>query len=293
MPRSLRPNHPDTWHHVVNRGADHQDVFFTDDDYRKFEWLLGAATAECGVEVHAYCLMTNHFHLLLNCPTAGLSESMQALQFRYAQWFNHRYERDGPVFRGRFKSVLVDSDEQLLAVGRYVHRNPLAFVPSAALAAYRWSSLPAYLGRRKRPDWLSTSPLLQPFDGDVDRFREFVVTDLPSDGNSGSAVPRSTPTCGDVDEAVALVLGFDVAELRRPVPGSLSVGRLLAVGLCVELRTSRTADLAVHYGLTASASVRTIARRYRIRQTADPAFAELRRRVLESMGRVQPETIGA
>lgn len=277
----------------MNRGADHQDVFFVDDDYRKFEWLLGAATVDLGVEVHAYCLMTNHFHLLLRCPSAGLSQSLQALQFRYAQWFNHRYERDGPVFRGRFKSVVVDSDQQLLAVGRYVHRNPLAFVPTAALAAYRWSSLPVYLGRRKRPDWLSTSRLLQPFGGDADGFREFVVTDLATDHTTDGAVPRSTPACADVDEAVGLVLGLDAAELRCSVPGSLSVGRLLAVGLCVELRTSTTAELALHYGLTAPASVRTIARRTRIRQTADPAFAELRRRVLESMGLVRPETIGA
>ncbi len=97
----------------MNRGADRQDVFVADADFGRFEWLLGDAATACGVEVHAYCLMSNHFHLLLHCPVAGLSEVMQSVQFRYAQWFNHRYDRDGPLFRGRFRSVLVDNDEQL------------------------------------------------------------------------------------------------------------------------------------------------------------------------------------
>ena len=125
--------------------------------------------------------MTNHFHLLLQCRVAGLSEAMHSLEARYARWFNDRYERDGPIFRGRFTSVLVDSDEQLLTVWRYIHRNPLALVPRDALVAYRWSSFGPYLQRRPGADWLVADDVTAAFGGDVDRMRAFVETDLPSD----------------------------------------------------------------------------------------------------------------
>ena len=168
MPRSLRLNHPNTWHHVMNRGADRQDVFVHDADYRKFEWLLGDACPQNGVEVHAYCLMTNHFHLLLSCPEAGLSEAMQSLQFRYAQWFNHRYDRDGPrVSRPLHIGARPDVTQQLATVGRYIHRNPLDVVGRDALASYRWSSLASYLGARSGLEWLHTDELQLAFGGDV------------------------------------------------------------------------------------------------------------------------------
>jgi putative transposase len=289
MPRTSRPNAPGSWHHVMNRGADRQDVFFADDDFHKFEWLLGDAMAAHCVEVHAYCLMTNHFHLLLHCPIAGLSEVMQSIQFRYAQWFNHRYDRDGPVFRGRFRSVLIQSNEQLAAAGRYVHRNPLDLLRREALAAYRWSSLGPYLGVRRPPDWLRTDELLAPFGGDLDRFRRFVEGDDPAQ------IGRlSGPTCVDVEAAVAELFGILPAELRHSRPGAANDARSLAITMCVELRTATTGELAQRFGLSSQSSVRTIARRGRVRVAADPEFAARRRAAMARVGwYVQPETLGA
>ena len=147
MARQTRLNIPDSWHHVMNRGADRQDIFLRDDDYRVFKWLIGRASARLD-QAHSYCLMTNHFHLLIHCPRAGLSESLHLVESQYPRWFNDRYERDGPLFRGRFQSVLVATDEQMIQLSRYIHRNPLAFVPASALAQYRWSSLGPFLGIR-------------------------------------------------------------------------------------------------------------------------------------------------
>ncbi len=275
----------------MNRGADRQDVFVADADFDRFEWLLGDAAMACGVEVHAYCLMTNHFHLLLHCPMAGLSEVMQSIQFRYAQWFNQRYERDGPVFRGRFRSVLVTDDEQLGVVGRYVHRNPLALMRPQLLPAYRWSSLGVYLGRRPAPEWLRTDELIKPFGRDVAEFRRFVEVDLPSDHVSAPWWNR--PTCCDVEKAVADSCGLPVESLRCSTPGASNLARTVAIGLCVELRVATTAELAQHFGVSSQSSVRSIARRGRILVAADPAATEIRHRALARMGRGGPATLGA
>ncbi len=200
VPRSPRLNVPETWHHVMNRGADRQDVFIRDADYERFEWLLGDSASSCGVEIHAYCLMTNHFHLVLYCPIAAAVRGDAVDPVSIRPVVQHRYERDGPVFRGRFRSVLVESDEQLMTVGRYVHRNPLALT-SDGLAAYRWSSL----GHRSAPR--SRLAADRTTDGAVRerrraRFHRFVEwTDLPSDRAAGTPW-SSRPTCREV-EAVA------------------------------------------------------------------------------------------
>jgi hypothetical protein len=226
--------------------------------------------------------MTNHFHLLLSCPEAGLSEAMQSLQFRYAQWFNHRYDRDGPLFRGRFTSVLVQTDEQLATVGRYIHRNPLDVVGRSALSSYRWSSLACYLGVRRGLEWLHTGELLQLASaGDADRFREFVEVDVPSDSWAPEG-PLSGPTCDDV-EAVVNSLVEPARASRPPTGDATKLARALAITLCVELRVAPSPDLAVRYGLASPATIRTIARRGRLRIASDPAFADLRRQAVESL----------
>ena len=128
----------------MNRGAARQAVFHSATDGRTFEGLLGRAARRFGVEVHAYCLMTNHFHLLLHCPDGGVSDFMQFLGASYTRHLNDRLGRDGPIFRGRFRSLLIDSDRYLAAVGRYIHRNPLDIGPDTDLAQYRWSSFRHY-----------------------------------------------------------------------------------------------------------------------------------------------------
>ena len=146
------PTMPDAWHHVMNRGADRQDIFSDDATTSQFEGLLGDATVRFGVEVHAYCLMTNHFHLLLHCPDGGLSRVMQSVERHYTQWYNARYRRDGPLFRGRFRSV--DVDDRRAARAQPVDTSTATrsrSCRSTSLAAYRWSSFGVYLGRRRPP----------------------------------------------------------------------------------------------------------------------------------------------
>lgn len=162
MARQPRIDPIDAWHHVMNRGVDRTATFRDDRDRAVFEQVLAQLVDQTSVEVHAACLMTNHFHLVLHCPSGGLSPFMQQLTSNYAQYFNDVHHRDGPLFRGRFRSVLITSERQLTNTVVYVHRNPIDFVPAAALAAYRWSTLGCYLGRRPAAGWLNTA-----FVGDI------------------------------------------------------------------------------------------------------------------------------
>jgi REP element-mobilizing transposase RayT len=103
-------------HHVMNRGVDHQQIFFADADRVEFGRLLGEIHTKWGVETLAYCLMDNHYHLILHTPDGGLSEAMQYLGVVYTRHTNDRVGRDGPICRGRFASMLVTTDSYLLGV---------------------------------------------------------------------------------------------------------------------------------------------------------------------------------
>lgn len=161
-------------YHVMNRGASRQAVFFADADRVEFGRLLQEIHERWSIDVLAYCLMENHFHLLLRCPDGELSRAMQHLSSVYTRHTNERIGRDGPLFRGRFRSLHVDTDRYLLAAVRYIHANALDLPGVRSVTDYRWSSHRTYLGKRRRPDFLDTAVVLRYFDGDRDRFDRFV-----------------------------------------------------------------------------------------------------------------------
>lgn len=156
MGRHLRIDRPGAWHHIVNRGVERRDIFVDDLDRLEFGRLLGVVHQRFDVRVHAYCLMSNHYHLLVECPNGRLSDAMHLLGSLYVRHFNDRTGRDGPLFRGRFFAREVHDDSDLVAVTRYIHRNPLAFLPVGRLETFRWSSLRTYLELRRQVDWLRT-----------------------------------------------------------------------------------------------------------------------------------------
>ncbi|MGI9606314.1 MAG: transposase [Acidimicrobiales bacterium] len=153
MPRSPRIQHPGAWHHVFNRGASRQATFLDPHDKQTFLQHLETAIDRYDLECHGYCLLGNHFHLLVRTPEPILDVSMQYLMGRYTRSFNARHGRDGSLFRGRYRSMLIDSDRYLLAVSRYVHRNALDTGVSR-VADYVWSSYRAFLGQAQCPPWL-------------------------------------------------------------------------------------------------------------------------------------------
>ena len=174
MPRPLRPDLPDTYYHVMNRGIDHSAVFLDASDRVEFGQRLGDMYERFGIKTHAYCLMTTHYHLLLECPNGQLSEAMQRLGSLYTRHVNDRLGRDGALFRGRFASRVVVNDEYLVAACRYIHRNPLDLPGVSGPEQYRWSSHRTYLGARSTPPWMRTDEVLTHWNGDVAAFDAFV-----------------------------------------------------------------------------------------------------------------------
>lgn len=160
MPRSPRIDYAGAWHHIMNRGAGRRDIFGDDVDRQVFIDLVADVMPRSGLEVHAYALMPNHYHLLLRSTDGRLSQAMQALGARYTRWFNLRNERDGAVFRGRFHNRLVVDDDHLVWLVPYLHLNPVRGSLSSTASACSWTSHRAYLGMSPAPRWLTTQFLL-------------------------------------------------------------------------------------------------------------------------------------
>lgn len=160
MARPLRLEYPGAWYHVMNRGAGRRAIFKTDQHRRLFLALLGDIFDTYYVQTHAYCLMGNHYHLLLHTPAANLGRALRHLNGVYTQRYNRAQHTDGPLFRGRYKAVLIDADNYLLQVSRYIHRNPVEAGMVKRATDHRWSSYRAYLKRTAAPPWLHTSRVL-------------------------------------------------------------------------------------------------------------------------------------
>ena len=154
MPRRLRKDYPGAWWHILNRGVARRALFETAWEYRFFLALLAVVVRRGGTEVHAYCLMANHFHLLIRSVDGDISGAMQWVQDRYARRFNVRRERRGPLFEGRFRGKRIHSQAYRRATLGYVHRNPVHAGCVDAATTYPFSSARAYARGRGCP-WLS------------------------------------------------------------------------------------------------------------------------------------------
>ncbi len=165
MARPLRIQYPDACYHLMSRGDRREEIFRDLADREQFLELLGKACGKTGWQVHAYCLMSNHWHAVVETPQPNLALGMRWLLGTYTQRFNRRHRQWGHLFGGRYKAQLIDAGRRgyLLAACNYVHLNPKRaglIGPEAPLESYRWSSYPAYLKIGLRPEWLRTDRLL-------------------------------------------------------------------------------------------------------------------------------------
>ena len=174
MPRPLRINYENAYYHVMNRGRGRQLIFHGTEYYQTFLNCLEETSKRFGLQILAYCLMGNHYHLFVKTPYANLDRCMRHINGLYTQRYNRLKKTDGSLFRGRYKSVLVEADAYGLHLSRYIHRNPIEMKRPLVdrLDDYIWSSYPCYINKAKKPDWLH-SELIYDLLGSKQRYRAY------------------------------------------------------------------------------------------------------------------------
>jgi len=234
MARSLRLEFPNAIYHVTARGNAREPVFLDDEDRTLYLACLADGVRRFGWICHAYCLMDNHYHLLIETPDANLSAGMRQLNGVYTQRFNRRHARVGHLFQGRFKAIVVDRDSYLLALCRYVVLNPIRAGMVKHIARYRWSSYPAMMGLAECPEWLFTDWILSQFGKRravaQQRYAQFVLDGV--NGASPWPAVRGQTLLGSeafVEKMRSLLTGMENLKeipraqrlLHRPVLGDL------------------------------------------------------------------------
>ncbi len=294
MARPLRIEYPGAYYHVMNRGLARSNIFLDNHDRQRFLALIGETSKLWKVEVYAYCLMGNHYHLLLQTPNGGLSRAMRHLDGVYTQRFNRAHRRDGPLFRGRYRAILIEAEEYLLAVARYIHHNPVGAGIVSNMDHYRWSSHYGYLNKRKAPEWLNTDSILSRFGqgrrglmqyqtfmhSKVEKeiqeyyrkpyfrpilgskvFVQWVMEKIGKSAEVDGEKPESRRVFGweieEIVRATAKVYGKTVLELRVKRRGEPNEARSMAMYLCRALGGHKLTEIGKVVGLEKYSSVST------------------------------------
>jgi putative transposase len=310
----------------MNRGRRGEPVFQSRLDYSSFVDLLKETSEAWNVRVAAYCLIPNHYHLLLQTPEANISRCMRHIDGVYTQRFNRKHGHDGPLFRGRYKAIIVDADTYLLELVRYIHRNPVRAGLTKRLDAYPWSSHKGYLSRAKRWEWLHKDYVLAMLaTRKADRlrlYREFVSMGdgeeilevfsrkkwpwvLGSEGFVNAVkerffarkvdeeVPESRELAPEVDEikrAVCEFYGVAEAELFVSRRGSFNEARNVAVYLARRLRRDRLKEIGEAFQMNTYSSVSSVIERVKAAFTADKRLKRRVERISRIIAKSQKQT---
>lgn len=163
MARPLRIEYPGAFYHVTARGNERKDIFRDEKDRDRFLAYLETAVVRYKAVIHVYCLMNNHYHLLMSTPAGNLSQIVRHINGAYTVYFNNRHHRFGHLFQGRYKAILVDADEYAGELSRYIHLNPVRAGLANLPEGYPWTSYLNYIGKKKAPGWQRTDWLLRYF----------------------------------------------------------------------------------------------------------------------------------
>lgn len=178
MSRPLRLEIPGALYHVTSRGDRREDIYHDQTD--RFAWLivLGQTCERYNWLIHAWCQMSNHYHMIIETVEGNLSAGMRHVNGVYTQALNRRHDRTGHVYQGRYKAILVERDSYLLELSRYVVLNPVRAAMVKHARQWKWSSYHAMIGTEPRPEWLETDWLLGQFGNErtrqIERYVEFV-----------------------------------------------------------------------------------------------------------------------
>ena len=247
MGRPSRQDPEGGWHHVFNRGIRKTPIFLDDRHRLKFLTFLAVAAEHHGVELHGFCLVGNHYHLLVRCPVGGLSHAMHDLAGHYATWFNRVNDTDGPLCKSRFGSRLLTTEIDVLVGSAYVHRNSLDIAPDTPIAEYRWSSASQFVkASALRPDLpVRTSEVLA-LAGSRAQYWKFVGRDEPGRDYEHLRSRRvAERRLAEIDAVVALRYTCSVADVRSGIRSSQA--RRVAVVLAADNPDIPREMIALHY----------------------------------------------
>jgi putative transposase len=314
MTRPLRIQYPNAWYHVMNRGRSRTKIFNTPEDYFAFIELLKEASFQWKVKVAAYCLMSNHYHLLLQTPEANLSRCMRHINGIYTQYYNRNYKNDGPLFRGRYKSIVIDQDKYLLELIRYIHRNPMRAGLVKRLADYRWTSHKAYISESNEWNWLHKEFVLSMLEENKHKRHQTYIafmkqaesetlktlyerSNLPlllgtkdfiddirhkySDKKIKKEMPQSrelVPERRDIERAIVQFYKLEADEFLQSYRGKYNEARNVAIYLIRKHTGAALKDIGVRFGMNNYSSVGSIITRTKQGMVRD---RRLRQRVEE------------
>ena len=293
MPRPLRIEYENAYYHVMNRGRARQKIFHSEAYYEAFLKTVEEAHQRFGVKILCYCLMGNHYHLLLKTPDANLGRVMRHINGVYTQRYNRLKKTDGPLFRGRYKAICVEQDSYQLQLSRYIHRNPIEAGIVSELDNYAWSSYPYYVtGKQKAPAWLAQNEIyaqlgvksrwraryrafvdegvdeeikqhygqgkVMPYLGS-EAFRDWVYGRRITDDQavSGDSSVSFRPGIDEIVERVAKLFSVPQASILQAKRGENNIPRWVAMILCQEVGGCRLADIANSFGLNRTGSIPT------------------------------------
>ena len=173
MGRPLRIQYPGGWYHVTSRGNERKAIFKSKGDREKFLSYLKSAHERYGALIHVYCLMNNHYHLLVETPRSNLSQILHHINGAYTNYYNAKRKRAGHLFQGRYKAIVVDKDAYCQELSRYIHLNPVRAGIVDRPSEYPWSSYGYYVGVKKQPEWATVETVLEYFDKDIKKARKY------------------------------------------------------------------------------------------------------------------------
>jgi REP element-mobilizing transposase RayT len=258
MARPLRIQFPGAIYHVTSRGNARQDIVADDRDRQAYFAVLARVVERYNWLCHAYCLMDNHYHLLVETPEGNLAYGMRQLNGLYTQRFNRRHGRVGHLFQGRYGAILVERESYLLELCRYVVLNPLRAGMVATPETYRWSSYRATTGAQSAPDFLTTAWILEQFGGPQARqhYQDFVREGIraPSPWND----IKGQVALGGKSFIRSLQPYLKDVEAQREVPrrdrliGRPGLERLFSETGTKAQRNHRIAEAHLHHGYSLS-----------------------------------------
>jgi REP element-mobilizing transposase RayT len=311
MARPLRIEYPGAFYHVTARGNEQRDIFRSRSDREKFLSYMESATGRYGAVVHCYCLMSNHYHLLLQTQQGNLSQIMRHINGAYTTYFNVKRKRVGHLLQGRYKAILVEADTYAAELSRYIHLNPVRAGIVARPEDYAWSSYRCFVGRQRRAHWLATDFILGSITAISEdaaiRYQRFVEDRMGGDYENPlkgavaatilgtekfvQAVVAKHVKHRQADRNVPAVKGIAgrwtieqiVATTKAVIDEDENLGRKVCITLCHRFSGAKLKEIGARFGISDAAVAQTSCRLMK-RAVDDEVVRKVLERVVNLLG---------